>query len=407
MRGKVLVVDDQLRARRILVEELRDAEFEVCEAVDGRAGWRAFEEHAPDVVITDIVMPAEDGLTLLERIRERSDVPILLFTAYGSAEVATHAFRAGADDFICGDEAEIDEIVEKVRAAVDVSHGGLGRSALERRIVGSSPTLSRLRRRIAGAAPLRVPILLSGDQGTGKSLITEILHELGPRPEGAMAVLSPESTSLPPDREPSTVVLEQVDAFGETSQAYWLRRIEDLNQEGAPRLIATTTTRIADLQRNSAFRAGIGRVLLPLSLELPRLSKIREDIPSIAQVMATEIGKKVGRRATLTRAASIFLMERDWHENAAELYRALERAISFSTARKIDVPILEDIFDDLSQSIENIRARDGQDERERLLQALRKHGGNISKTAEALGKSRASIYRMIERHDIPLRRPRT
>jgi len=405
MRGKVLVVDDQLRARRILVEELREAEFDVCEAGDGRAGWRAFEEHAPDVVITDVVMPAEDGLSLLERIRSKSDVPILLFTAYGSAEVATHAFRAGADDFICGDEAEIDEIVEKVRAAAEASRGVREYTGLDRRIVGASPALRRLRRRLAAVAPLRVPILLSGPPGTGKSLIVEILHEFGPAPERAMAVLEADG-ALPSLGEATTVVLERVDAHSEVSQAHWLSLIEGTGAEAQPRVIATTTKCVSELRRDPSFRNGIGRALLPLSLELPSLAEIRDDIPLIARAMAIEIGDRVGRRAMLSSAATNLLTSREWPENAAELYRVLERAISFSSTPKIDVSTLQEIFDELLQSVESIRTRDGHEERDRLLKALRKHGGNISRTADALGKSRASVYRMIDKHGIGLTRSR-
>ena len=96
MRGNVLVVDDQLRARRLLVTELEQAGFEVCEAGSGADGWEQFRRRRPDVVITDMVMPRGDGLELLRRIRAQSETPVIVFSGYGTPQTAASAFNPSA-----------------------------------------------------------------------------------------------------------------------------------------------------------------------------------------------------------------------------------------------------------------------------------------------------------------------
>ena len=111
MRGTVLVADDQPLARRALATELKDAGFDVCEAENGAEAWERFRGRQPDVVITDMVMPRSDGLDLLSRIRAVSEVPVILFTAHGTAQTAAAAFKSGADEFICSPDVEIGDLV--------------------------------------------------------------------------------------------------------------------------------------------------------------------------------------------------------------------------------------------------------------------------------------------------------
>ena len=99
MRGSVLVVDDQLRARRLLVTELREAGFEVSEAGNGAEGWAEFQRRRPEVVITDLVMPRADGLELLKQIRAHSEVPVIVYVSPpgSSADSAGAVITMAAD----------------------------------------------------------------------------------------------------------------------------------------------------------------------------------------------------------------------------------------------------------------------------------------------------------------------
>ena len=105
----ILVVDDQLKPRRLLIDELEDAGFAVVEASDGEEAWDMFRRNPPELVITDMMMPKCDGLELLSRIRTHSEVPVIVFSGYGSVQTAAEAIKAGAQEFISSLDVEVDE----------------------------------------------------------------------------------------------------------------------------------------------------------------------------------------------------------------------------------------------------------------------------------------------------------
>ena len=115
-------------------------------------------------------------------------------------------------------------------------------------------------------------------------------------------------------------------------------------------------------------------------------------------------GSRLGRPIRLSDAALQLIAEVPWPGNARQLEDLLERAIGFTRSSEIRREIIADLRAELTQSLDRIRARHAGEERERLLQALHRTGGNISQTAELLEKSRSAVYRMIEKHGIPLRK---
>ena len=115
MDATVLVVDDQEIVRRALATELEDAGFDVVEAGDGKDAWECFQQREPALVVTDVAMPRSDGLELLGRIRGESDVPVIVFTAYGTVDAAVSALKSGADEFVSSEQLEPEEIVELAR----------------------------------------------------------------------------------------------------------------------------------------------------------------------------------------------------------------------------------------------------------------------------------------------------
>ena len=112
MSAKILVVDDLDPARQALVQELSDAGFQTVEAESGDTGWAQFNRHRPDLIISDVSMDGGTGMDLLRRVRSQSDIPVVLFTAFGSVRSAANAFRDGADDFIASNESSIQQLVD-------------------------------------------------------------------------------------------------------------------------------------------------------------------------------------------------------------------------------------------------------------------------------------------------------
>jgi DNA-binding NtrC family response regulator len=410
MRGTVLLVDDLVRPRRALAAELEDAGFAVVQAADGKEAWRRFCERKPDVVVTDMVMPRSDGLDLLSRIRTRSDVPVILFTARGSVQSAATAFKAGADEFVPSPDVDVEDLVEMVASTVAGTRTPQTPAGLEAHLVGKSRAMSRIRDRVAGLGPLRTPVLVSGEPGTGRDAVVRTLHEFGATAGTPLVRIDPESPSSS-QRAPKSgaVYLDGIERLSAESQSYWseyIARVEVGGFREGPRVFASTAGPIgAPIPENRVYQELRGP-LLRFAIELPPLRAIAEDIPLIADALVAKIGAKVGRKIRLSVSAREYLGAQPWPGNAKQLERILERATAFTRGRQIRRDVVKEIRAELEDSLASIREQHRALERTALVRAIQETGGNITRTAEILGRSRSAVYRLIEKHGIALHRRR-
>jgi len=407
----VLVVDDQKRPRDLLSAELEEVGFTVVSAEDGEEGWQRFCQSKAAVVVTDMSMPRCDGIELLRRIRSRSDVPVIVFSGHGSVESAAEAFKAGADDFVNSLEIEIDDLVELVREAVSTRHVPPSGAELERRLTGDSVAISRVRWQLNGLAPLLTSVLVSGEPGTGRSTAIKAMHELGATSARRLRRVDAISFS-PTDFRKNTgrecIHLADVEHLTPDAQRYWAAqfvRNETSTPSASSRIFASTSAELASLVQSGAFDPHLGRALLRFEVKMPPLRDRPADVPKISQSLLQKIGATVGRsRIQLSPAALKHLETCRFPENLSQLERLLERAVAYSHGKVIRRQTIQDLMADLEKSIASMREERQLIERERLIRALREAGGNITHAAAALGKSRAAVYRLIDKHDIPLTR---
>jgi transcriptional regulator of acetoin/glycerol metabolism len=206
---------------------------------------------------------------------------------------------------------------------------------------------------------------------------------------------------------PRAVYLDGIEGFPAEAQASWARHLTASEAEGFrrwPRVFASSAVSLPELGRRDSFARGIGAALLRFAIELPPLREVCEDVPAIAVALVARIGAKVGRRIQLSSAATQFLAEQRWPGNTAQLVQVLERAVGFSRGRQLRREVVADVCTDFAETLDGIRARGSARERDALLRALQKTGGNVTRTAEELNRSRPAVYRLIEKHGIPLRR---
>jgi two-component system response regulator PilR (NtrC family) len=400
----VLVVDDQRHAREALAAELMDAGFSVLEAEDGSQGWEYFRRGRPDIVITDMVMPSSDGMELLNRVRAHSEVPVIMFTAYGSVGSAVSALKAGADEFVSSSEVDCEELVTLVKNTL-ARHDGEEPPDLERRLIGTSQAIRRLRARVAALAPLTTPVLVSGEHGTGRRSVIRALHELGST-AGRRFVRIEAASFGPRDPIPErgVVHLDGVEDLSPQGQAAWaayLDRSPDA-EEGA-RVLVCASDRLAARISDGRFNPRLGRALLRFHIQVPPLRDRIEDIGPLADALVERFGAELGRRRLrLSAPARELLTSYRWPGNLRQLEQVLERAVAFSKGREIRREVVGDLLGEIEESLASIRHDYTEAQRESLLMTLRETGGNVTRTAEILGKSRPAVYRLIERYGIPL-----
>lgn len=390
------------------MDELEDAGFTVTAASDGEEAWQSFCQEPPDLVITDMAMPRCDGLELLRRIRSKSEVPVIVFSGYGSIESATDAFKAGADEFVSSLDLEIEELVDLVRRSIKSPGTPPSQLDLKERLVGDSPILEKLRWQLSGLAPLGAPVFVSGEAGSGRSGIIKTLHELG---SSAMGTLTPVDAGAftPPCNlsAPGAIHLRDVENLSPKAQEYWvgrLRKSQEVGFEGRLRVFVSTTLPIVDLEADG-FDPELLRLLTRFHVEVPPLHSYAEDIPEIAQALVKGIGSSIGRsRIRLSPAAIDFLASYRFPGHVEQMIQILERAIAFTRGRVIRRDALKDIVADFDHSVTGIRDQKRALERQRVIQALRDSGGNIAHAADRLQKSRASVYRLMHKYNIPLKR---
>ncbi|MCH2185239.1 response regulator [Myxococcota bacterium] len=413
MTKKVLVVDDQPLPRRALCNELLDVGFEVEQAEDGEQGWQVFQTANPDVVVTDLSMPQSDGLELLSRIRGSSEVPVILFSAYGTVQSTAAAFKAGAHDFLSSTEVDIDDLVSQIKRAVE--QGDPKASDLTSRIqplfAGESTLMCDLRGRLSTLASFPIPVFVVGPPGSGRDQAFRILHDMGPTEGEDFAVLK--ANSPLPDFDsltPGSIYLDGLEDFSPESLDEWAERLDRIESDGfdqAPRIFASSARPLADWRSQEGFCQGLGRHLLASAIELPSVQDHPEDLPEIARVLCRRLSERASRRIRLSPAATRLIAEKEWKGEVAELERILERAITFTLGPQVRRDTVRNILRESEQSVATYRNAESARERFEVMEALRKENGNISRVASLLGRSRSAIYRMIDRHGIALDRNNT
>src|SRR4029077_17383216 len=189
MADRVLVVDDEQSLRKVLAATLQREGYEVQVASDGEEALIALDRDGADVVVTDLVMPKMDGLSLLRKVVvSHPDVPVIVVTAHGRVDSAVEAMKAGAFDFVTKpfEHAELKSIIAKAARQSDLNARNVipdepGRRFTE--IVGRGQRMIELQQIIGKVADAPSTVLIQGESGTGKELVATALHEKSSRRE--------------------------------------------------------------------------------------------------------------------------------------------------------------------------------------------------------------------------------
>lgn len=450
----LLVVEDEAATREGLRNALEDR-FDVYVADDVKTALEILDSTQIDVILTDLRLPDEDGIKLIERAKARSKPPIcILMTAYGSEDVAVDAMKHGADDYISKGRMQIDELEMRIARALrerEIEQENIklkkeldSRYGLEN-IIGESPQMRAIFDIIRQVAPTEATVLIYGESGTGKELVARAIHQLSPRAKRPMvtvhcAALSPtllESELFGHEKGAFTGAVERrigrfeeanggtlfLDEIGEIDPVIQVKLLRFLGEKtfervgsnktirADVRLITATNKNLWELVKKGEFREDLFYRLRVVEITLPPLRERKVDIPLLVNHFIKEFASKNGKIITgISDEALTLLLNYHWPGNVRELRTAIEHAVVFCkgdtiTARDlplfvrqpemmmsfVQAPVLEK-----PQTPMTVKEL----EKQLIINALKECNGNRTLAAKRIGISRRTLHRKLNEYGI-------
>ncbi|MBN9122765.1 MAG: sigma-54-dependent Fis family transcriptional regulator [Planctomycetes bacterium] len=450
-RGRLLVVDDEVELMRALCESLTDEGFEARGLSDPAAAPDAIRNGEFDVLLSDLMMPGTDGIQLLRQaLTIDPNVVGIIMTGQGTIQTAVEAMKAGAFDYILK-PFRLQQVLPVLDRAMEVRRLRTEvvrlRRVLEKltyesdryRIVGHSPAIRKVVQMIERVAPTDATVLVRGPSGTGKELVARAVHgnsqrrdkplvtvncatlqesllesELFGHEKGAFTGADRAKAGLFEVAEGGTLFVDEVAEMAPALQAKLLRVLEDghfrrvgstQEKHADVRVVAATNKPLEDEVKASRFREDLFFRLNVISVTLPPLKDRREDVPElIAHFLHTrQVGRGLMR---VDPAAMAVLCGYDWPGNVRELANVLERAQILAEGDTVTVDDLPENLVHVSKPVPvagvtaPVVSPDDLDavERRHVEDVLRRHSGNKVQAAKALGVSRRTLYRLVEKY---------
>ncbi len=461
MSAVLLIVDDEKNTRDGLRNALGD-EFEVYVAADVESALTTLEAMPADVILTDLRLGGEDGMSLIETVTKLPNPPIcIMMTAYGSVDTAVEAMKRGAYDFVTK-PVNIDRLEMLIKRALrerDTSRENKElRSKVEKQntvegMIGRSPAMVEVFEIIKQVAPSRATVLIQGESGTGKELAAHAIHHLSPRANEKFiavhcAALTPELLASElfghekgaftgaferrigrfEQAKGGTLFLDEIGEIDHATQVKILRVLGERTFERVGgsqtitadvRLVAATNKDLAKLVAEGKFRDDLFFRLHVVPLTMPPLRDRKVDIPLLIEAFLKDAALENAKPVRpLSLEATHSLLEYDWPGNVRELRTAIEHGVVMASGKEITLrdlpasvkngsftPVAQPVFDK-SQPFQDHALNLRESETALILRALEDARGNRSKAATLLGISRRTLHRRLKELNIFKRQPR-
>lgn len=454
--SRVLVVDDEESICWALERVLTDEGHEVYSAATAEDALRCARQAPPDVILLDVRLPGKDGLSAMAELQSTSNsAPVVVMTAFGDLDTAVRAMSQGASDYLTkpfDPDVALNAVQQATRkrpaTAVDVT------SAVAGGIVGASPVMQEVYKRVALAAPTEAPVLISGESGTGKELVAAAVHRHSLRAERPMIPVNLAALSeglaeselfghlrgsftgavenrrgLLESAHGGTLFLDEVSEIPLPLQVKLLRALElgqftpvggSVERTINVRLISASNRDLRSAVRDGTFREDLYYRLAGFEISIPALRDRGDDIVTLAHHFLESEWRGESRPA-LSKEAIDALRRRRWHGNVRELRHAVLHAAILARGGVIGCEHLpapleiaragssshgERVREALVAWADEQLAKEPQltDLYERLLQlveppvlhqALAQHGGNRLEAARTLGLHRMTLRKKL------------
>jgi DNA-binding NtrC family response regulator len=443
----VLIADDDELTRRLLEVFVRSEPFSAQFVTGGAAALERFGEGDVDVVITDVRMPDVTGEQLLAEVKRQSpETPVLMMTAEPNIDDAVRMLKRGADDYI-PKPIESQVFINRVRTQLERVR--LGREVRELRqaitaaqggtvIVGNTPVIQNLLRRLPMTAQTDATVLLNGESGTGKEVFARRIHELSKRRDahfvavncgalsdtlleselfgykrGAFTDAHRDTPGLVVEAEGGTLFLDEIGEISASVQVKLLRFLQSKeykplgsprNERADVRIVAATNRDLRSMVQKGTFREDLFYRLNIIPITIPPLRERKADVPLLASYFLNQFRRQYGKKAAgFSSDAVARLIAYDWPGNVRELENRVQQLVVLSN---------EELIHDLdavggesggSSLVDGGTFKDAKRrvvadfERDYVRRALARTNGNVSAAARDAGLDRKSFWLIARR----------
>jgi DNA-binding NtrC family response regulator len=451
-KPRILIVDDDQGTLASLSRAFALEGYTALTAPTAARALEKLEEETVDAILSDVVMPEMDGLAFLARVRERApEVPVILMSGQSSVETAVKATRMGALDFV-EKPVGLDRLLLTLRNALRLDRLQRENRELqsywrdELALIGESPGLRSLRALVERAAPSDVPILILGENGTGKELVARAVHDLSPRSgqpfvkmncaavpadlveselfgheKGAFSGAVSQRRGRFEQADGGTLFLDEIGDMPAAMQAKLLRVLQDgeITRVGGTgeikvdvRLISATNQDLDELLREGRFRQDLYYRISTVAAKVPPLRERASDVPALAEHFVEAASRRNHWKPRRLAAEALELLsQQPWKGNVRELRNVVERALILSGSDPLEAVDLRAALPAAASAsrAEPVPAegtlRDLAEayEREVIRERLRRSGGHVTNAARSLGLERSHLYKKCKQLGIAMR----
>jgi DNA-binding NtrC family response regulator len=448
MKGssKVLVVDDEQNAVKVLAAILADAGYRVLEARDVESAIKTMSTEDLDAIITDLKMPGKDGTQLLDYIKENlPEIPVIFLTAYGTVESAVHTITNGAFYYFIKppDYQKLKVILtraveqRRLKRELTVLKKRLSSSGDGLRIVGTTPAMFRIFETINAVKNSSSSVLITGETGTGKELIARSLHYSSSRKDRPFITVN--CAAIPRELLESelfgydkgaftgavssrvgrfeealggTVFLDEIGELEPSLQAKLLRVLQEREIERLGsnrkikvdfRLVCSTNRELKSEVRDGRFREDLFYRINVVEIQMPPLRERSQDIPLLAAEFVKEFCLRENKTLLISDEVMGIFRNHSWPGNIRQLRNVIERAVVLAKGQNITT---RELPRDLrahrrrpARTLDPARTLKAM-EAEAIRDALERSGGNKSKAARMLGISRKAFYKKLKGENV-------
>jgi DNA-binding NtrC family response regulator len=438
---KVLIVDDEPNAIRVLSVILKEEGYQVLESMNVDSAVSIIHNEDVDAIITDLKMPDKDGFELFKYVSEHHpNMPVMFLTAYGTVESAVSAMTSGAFYYFIKPpdyprlKNVLAQAIEKHSAKKQFEY--LKKSVFQEKnlhpLIGKAPSMTRILQTIETVKDSESSILIQGETGTGKEVIARNIHYTGKRynkpfvavncaaiprelieselfgyEKGAFTGAATNRAGKFEEAAEGTIFLDEIGEVELSIQAKLLRVLQEREIERLGtnkkckvnfRLISSTNRDLRKEVEEGRFREDLFYRINVVRIDVPPLRERRHDIPLLVSEFINNFSLRENRLFSLSDEVMDSFMQYDWPGNVRQLKNVIERAVVLARGQRVTIQELPEEILSHHQKMKSVGSVKPLKvlERQAINDALLVCNGNKSKAAKKLGISRKTFYKRLK-----------